>query len=186
MIELYAKFLEVLDSDLKSIFEHQKEYIYCKEGCSFCCEQGEYPHSFLEYQYLMFGFEKLDIFLQAKIKQEIINIKKTQEKLYKCPFLIEKKCSVYKYRSLVCRTFGLLSYNNAGKITCPFCYELGLNYSQIYDLKENMLSEKLYEKYNIKNIPKVFNLSSNNIKNLDIIKELNINFGEIKRLIDWL
>lgn len=38
----------------------------------------------------------------------------------------------------------------------------------------------------MKNIPKVFNLSPNNIKNLDIVKESNIKFEGIKRLIDWL
>lgn len=44
MLQRYEKFLkEVLDPKLDKYFEEQCEFVKCKEGCSSCCEVGEYP-----------------------------------------------------------------------------------------------------------------------------------------------
>lgn len=40
-------------------------------------------------------------------------------------------------------------------------------------------------KNNYKTFPHPFNLRLSNIINMDITKELELDFGEIKRLIDW-
>ena len=57
-IENYEKFLEVVDDDLRKIFDYQKEYLACKEGCAHCCKRGDFPMSELEFKYLMLGFLK--------------------------------------------------------------------------------------------------------------------------------
>ena len=58
MLQRYEKFLkEVLEPKLEKYFEEQCEFVKCKEGCSSCCEVGEYPFSRLELEYLMSGFE---------------------------------------------------------------------------------------------------------------------------------
>lgn len=181
----YTKFLYFLDRDLEKIFKNQKEYICCKEGCSHCCEDGEYPFSMLEYEYLMKGFDKLDSNIQKQINQNIKLVKETNPSTYKCPFLIDKKCSVYKYRGIICRTFGVLSEKANGNLAVPFCYSLGLNYSKVYDEKIQKISLDLIQKNNYKTFPHPFNLRLSNIMNLDITKELKLDFGEVKRLIDW-
>ena len=181
----YTKFLYFLDCDLEKIFKNQEEYICCKDGCSYCCEDGEYPFSMLEYEYLMKGFDSLDINTQKKINENISNVKKNGKASYKCPFLIDKRCSVYKYRGIICRTFGVLSEKANGNLAVPFCYSLGLNYSKVYDEKTQKISLDMIMKNNYKTFPHPFNLRLSNIINMDITKELELDFGEIKRLIDW-
>ena len=45
----YEIFLYTLNKELQKMFDNQAEFIKCKEGCSYCCEQGEYPFSELEF-----------------------------------------------------------------------------------------------------------------------------------------
>ena len=139
MLKRYENFLEEFDRVLNNYFCEYQQYICCKKGCSFCCEIGEYPFSRLEAEYLMKGFIELPPEIQTKIK---LNIKKLLESQtysnYECPFLINKECSVYKYRGLVCRTHGL-AYLDNGIVKLPECVNKGLNYNTIYDSKNNEL-----------------------------------------------
>ena len=57
-IENYLQFLRVLNIRLNEHFENQKEYIHCKEGCSNCCKNGQYPCSKFEFEFLKFGFHQ--------------------------------------------------------------------------------------------------------------------------------
>ena len=186
-MENYEKFLKSIDGDLAKIFENQKEYICCKEGCSLCCERGDYPISALEYNYMMIGYDKLDSEIKSKIKENTNTlIKENKESMYVCPFLIEKRCSIYENRPIVCRAFGVLTEDAKGNPTFPFCATLGLNYSQIYDKEKNHLSSELVEKNNMKVFPRIFRLSNKVVMNLPLAKQLNIDFGEFDTMINFL
>lgn len=185
-LENYEKFIDILTQDLLQIFEYQKEYIFCKEGCSLCCEKGEYPLTRIEFEYLKKGYELLPIETKKIISENIAKLKANPQKAYRCPFLINKRCSVYKHRAIICRTFGVLTKNVHDEITMPFCCEKGLNFSNLYDKQKGSLSFDLYKNGNFTNPPKPFNLTNSNIMELDLVKELGIEFGEVRTMIDWL
>ena len=184
--ENFKLFLQSVDEDLKKIFDYQKEYLFCKKGCSLCCEQGDYPLSQIEFEYLMEYFIKLDDDTKTLINQNIKKIKEINEDLYSCPFLINHSCSVYSHRPFVCRTFGVLTEDAKGNPAFPSCATKGLNFSQIYDKEKKHLSADLVEKNHFKIFPKIFRLNNKVIMNLPRAKELDIKFGEAKRLIDFL
>lgn len=181
----YEEFLDVLMQDLHAIFDLQKEYIHCKEGCAYCCEQGEYPFSAFEFEYLMEGFKDLDEVTKQNILNEIEALKKNPEKNYKCPFLQNKICSVYNHRGIVCRTFGVITKTADGRTVLPFCHKYGLNYAEIYNPETKKLIPEALLSGKFEVCPRVFDLSYKNIMNLDLAKELNLEFGEERRLIDW-
>lgn len=182
----FEKFLEILDDDLKKIFEYQKEYIVCKKGCSLCCRRGDYPLSEIEFEYLKAGFEKLNEETKEKINNNIEELKKGNRDSYICPFLMEDSCSIYSHRPIICRTFGVLTEDSKGNPSFPFCTTLGLNFSKIYDSENKRLSSKLALSGNFTILPKIFRLSNNIIMKLPLAKELNIEFGQAKKMIDFL
>ncbi len=184
-MENYEKFLNILTEDLDKMFKHQKEHICCKEGCSYCCERGNFPFSQLEFDYLMLGFDNLPPNIQKEIRQNIQQIKTQNLKSYTCPFLINKKCSLYNHRGLICRTFGLLIKDFEGTMTIPFCAGMGLNYSKFYDTNKANITNELLQSVPYKTPPKMFNIGLNNIMSLDLVKDFGLEFGEVKRLIDW-
>ncbi len=184
--ENFEKFLASVDDDLRKIFQYQQEYIHCKQGCSYCCRQGDYPLSQLEFEYLMSGFEQLDDNLKAQIKSNIEETKNGNRDSYVCPFLINDSCSVYNYRPFVCRTFGVLTEDSKGNPAFPFCATKGLNYSAIYDEEKKHLSADLVEKKHFKIFPKIFRLNNKVVMSLPLAKQLNIDFGEAKKLVDFL
>ncbi len=183
--ENFEKFLESVDSDLKKIFDYQKEYIFCKKGCSLCCENGDYPLSELEFEYIKMAYNKLDETTRLQIDKNVEKIKSEKKELYCCPFLINKSCSIYNHRPFVCRTFGVLTEDAKGNPAYPSCAVNGLNFSQIYDKEKKHLSADLVAKGGFKIFPKIFRLNNKVIMNLPLAKELNIDFGEAKRLIDF-
>ncbi len=183
-LENYEKFLEIIDSDLQKIFYNQREYIYCKEGCSLCCERGDYPLSKIEYDYMTIQYNQLNEDIKNIIKS---NIERIEDKdSYVCPFLIEHKCSIYSHRPIVCRTFGVLTEDAKGLPSFPFCASMGLNYSKVYDEEKKHLSNELAKEKMVYAMPHIFRLSNKVVTNLPLAKKLNINFGEQKRLIDFL
>jgi len=185
-LDNYEKFLEILQGDLDKIFAHQHEYIRCVPGCAHCCSSGEYPFSKLEFEYLMAGFEKLPSVIQKKISKKMETLKNSEAEEYACPFLINNLCSVYQNRGLTCRTFGLLSERADGTLTVPFCTNLGLNYAEVYDVDTKHVQIDLYKDLNYSKPPTLFRLNSRNIMGLAMCKELGLEFGEVKRLADWL
>lgn len=184
-IKKYEEFLNILDEDLHKMFENQKEHLHCKEGCSYCCERGDYPFSKLEFEYLMVGFKNLSMDLQVEIKSKIEELKKENPKSFVCPFLIDHKCSVYNYRAIICRTFGLLTRFPDGEASIPFCANLDLNYSKYFDKEKQCITSELAQKRDWVVMPHVFNINLNRIMTLDIVKELGLEFGEVKSLIKW-
>lgn len=138
----YRAFLSELDKRLEEYFKLHKEHIYCKEGCSACCEKGDYPMSLVEYSYLIKGYTELDNSLKPQVQKNI----EEMERGGKCPFLIEKHCSVYPYRPIICRVHGLAYLCKDGLVKVPYCVNEGKNYSDVYENNEiviNPISENL-------------------------------------------
>ena len=194
-IEKYCQFLRVIASRLQEHFEDQKEYIHCKEGCSYCCKTGEYPCSELEFEFLKIGFSQLSPDTQQKIVENIEKIKKEKQNykgdqfLYSCPFLIDDRCSVYNFRMIICRTFGLAYYkpdDEKKNMRAPFCMEFGLNYGDVYDKNTKMFSKELFEKSGHKTEPVAYNTSAGVLMEKLGKEMLNLDFGEEKPLVDWL
>lgn len=192
MIQNYEKYLELITTKINGFFERQKPYIKCKEGCSLCCEKGEYPWSEIEYKYVMIGLNELRDNMQAQIKEKIAKIKKEKAEfngdgrfLYECPFLINKSCSVYHHRGIICRAFGLIANVEGKKPQIPFCCNLGLNYSSVYDPKLRSVTPEMFEKSKIEIEPKIYNVSYNFLTNDTFAQGFGFEFGDKKPLIDW-
>ena len=104
-IKKYKIYLEYLNKKLGEYFNEQSPYIFCKAGCSSCCEKGEYPFTEIEFAYLMIGAQTLNKDTVAKIENNIQEISdkkrehdtnnKNEKFLHACPFLVDKKCSLY-------------------------------------------------------------------------------------------
>ena len=99
----------------------QNPEMICHAGCSFCCEHHGSPITYaLEWQ----GIEALleqDSAFTARVKERFEHLKQglrqnlksgelvsLREALFEttCPFLEDRRCSVYAARPLTCRTFG--------------------------------------------------------------------------------
>lgn len=176
MLKKYELFLKDFDKKLKKYFSQQSEHICCKEGCSGCCEIGDYPFTQLEMMYLMEGFKNLPTETKIQVKNNLMAIKKNRfstHLFYKCPFLINKKCSVYKYRGLTCRTFGLAYLIDKKTVKVPECANEGLCYSKVYKDGE-LVTEPIKE-----------NLSLLKITNSQLAKSHKLEFGESRSLVDW-
>ncbi len=194
---MYEKYLEFLDAKLQVFFEQSKAFIFCKEGCSKCCEIGQYPYSEIEFKYLLYGSLNLTKEQVALIDKHIAEIKKQQQDCedkdkfkYRCPFLIDNRCCVYKHRGLICRTHGLAFYlNEKDNFKVPGCYEYGLNYSNVIEVNENgdgkLFSREKFNQLGIEQEPLAYNLSLKFLLNT-AEEHFNVNCGENKPLIDWL
>ena len=157
------KILKALDRRLEEYFNGHKEYLCCKIGCSSCCEKGDYPLSNLELEYLMQGFMGLDNDTKCKVQENFMHLIPGG----KCPFLIDKKCSVYPYRPIVCRVHGLAYLLKDGRVKVPYCVNEGKNYADKYKDGEIFIAPIL-----------------ENLDTPEILK--NTDFGEIRNLADWL
>lgn len=159
----YIQFLKNFDSKLKKYFNQHQEFINCKLGCSECCKKGDYPLSELELNYIMQGYIKLDNETKMIIQENIKKIKKGGA----CPFLINKKCSIYDYRPIICRVHGLAYLYKNNTVKLPYCVNSNKNYANVYDNCE----------INIEPIKE-------NLDTQEVLK--NFDYGEIRNLYDWL
>ena len=190
----YKQYLNTISKVLDEYFEHQKEYICCKKGCGYCCERGSYPYTDLEFKYLLLGFFKLDMQEQQsvikrikKLKEEYNNCEDKANFTHRCPFLNDDKlCSVYDFRGLICRVFGLITCHEDGSYTLPFCQALGLNYSKVYDSETKTIDTDKIIEYGYKNMPEVHRTNLKRLMSPDFFEGEPIDFGEMKPLIEWL
>lgn len=159
----YKAFLDDLDLRLEKYFQFHSVYVCCKKGCSACCEKGDYPLSELELRYLMQGYFELDNLKKQQVQKNINEIKKGG----KCPFLINKECSIYEYRPIICRTHGLAYLTENDVVKVPYCANNSKNYKNVYK-DEVFSSEPIRENLNTPNLLK------------------DLEYGEIRNLYDWI
>ena len=175
MLRRYEKFLNEFDKKLEQYFSEQSEHICCKIGCCECCEIGDYPFTELEMHYLFEGFKSLDIQKQAHVRNSIARIKKNRVSVhlyYKCPFLINNECCVYKYRGLTCRVYGLAYITNGNIVKIPECVHKNLCYGKVF--KDNYLcAEPIKEDLSLLSI-----IARNAAR-------YKLKFGTSRSLIDW-
>lgn len=191
MIENYILFLKFLDEKLQKFFTLQNPYIMCKKGCALCCKDAQIPYSKIEMDYLMMGAWGLSDKNKRIVAQNVQKILKEKQEfkgdkfVYDCPFLINNECSVYNFRGIVCRTFGLLSIGEDGNVKIPFCCYKGLNYSNVMDFDTKKISSRKYKELGFENEPAGFNIGYEFLTDKDFEKTFKLEFGEKKPLIDW-
>ena len=191
MLNGYIAYLNFLNEKLDRFFESQKPFIFCKKGCSKCCRNAQFPYSVIEMKYLLNGLLSLDKEIQMQIEKNLKNILAQKQQFsgkkfrYDCPFLINDSCSVYDYRGVVCRTFGLMTRYENDKLRAPFCTFQGLNYANVLNLKKRTISPRKYKKLNVKEEPLGFNISYKYLTDEEFEKAFGFQFGEKKPLIEW-
>ena len=163
MIANYETFLKKLDENLALYFDAQKEHICCQKGCSECCEKGDYPLTEIELMHLMQGHMKLEPKIKIQVQE---NIKK-MEKGGACPYLVNKECSIYQYRPIICRVHGLAYKHLNDKIKVPHCVKSGKNFAKIYENGEIYIAP-----------------IKENLDTLNILE--GIEHGEMRNLYDWI
>ena len=159
----YKDFLDELDKRLQEYFKLHKEHINCTVGCSSCCENGDYPLSAIELEYLMQGFMSLNNQDKRTVQDNIKCIVQGGV----CPFLIDKKCSVYPYRPIICRVHGLAYLCQDNTVKVPYCAKEGKNYAKVYANDEITI-----------------NPIKENLDTTTLLKDFD--YGEIRNLIDWI
>ena len=177
MLKKYEKFLKELDKKLGKYFQEQSEYVCCKDGCSGCCEIGDYPFTQLEMMYLMQGYKALPHMVQLQVRNNLMQIKQNRVSthlFYKCPFLLNGHCSVYKYRGITCRTFGLAYLTDSKTVKLPECVNNGLCDSKVTTEEGILTVEPIKE-----------NLGLFDIANSKLAKKYKLEFGPSRSLIDW-
>lgn len=193
MLDNYLDYLVFIDKKLEKFFNKQKDYIFCKKGCGLCCQNAQFPYSKIEMQYLFLGAKELpkEIFdkIEANIEKILKNKKdfKGEKFVYDCPFLIDNVCSVYDFRGIICRSFGLMSIiqGTDKKNQVPFCYAKGLNYSNVIDPETKQVSAEKFKLTGIEEEPLAFNVSYDFLTGKDFEEAFKFEFGEKKPLIDW-
>ncbi len=191
MLNNYITYLNFLNEKLDKFFRQQKPYVFCKKGCSRCCRHAQFPYTSIEITYLLQGLIKLDKETLDIISSNVDRILEEEKTFqgdrfrYDCPFLINDACSVYEYRGIVCRTFGLPTQAPDGALLIPFCCYEGLNYSNVFDIDKNKVSEEKVRALNPEFEPYGYNISYEYLTNPDFERGFNFSFGERKPLIEW-
>ena len=197
MLENYLIYLEFITKKIHKFFEEQRDYIFCKKGCGKCCKKAQFPYSKIEFELIYQGLLDLKPEIQKEVLDKVDDVIKEKqlhneqhpdEKFrYDCPFLINNECSVYVYRGLICRTFGLMTFlpNEEKTPNIPFCAYEGLNYSNVLNEVENNISEEKYSQQEHSDEPKAYNVDYKTLINEEIAQGFGFDFGEVKPLIEW-
>lgn len=191
MIGNYVAYLAFLNKKLSDFFHRQKPFIFCKKGCAMCCKHAQFPYSAIEMKYLLNGALTLEEKTQQKIEENIAGILEKKQHYkgknfkYDCPFLVDNVCSVYEYRGVICRTFGLMTNTENGKVRAPFCAFNGLNYSNVLNLSKKTISPRKFKKLHTVDEPLGFNISYKYLTDSDFEQTFGFVFGEKKPMIEW-
>ncbi len=103
MNENYQALLAKADAHFQSVRHTHPEQFACRSGCADCCRQ----HLSLT----PLEAAALDSVLAAHPQRTLLQSQARQvlqhpEQHPDCPLLVEKKCSIYNHRPLICRTHG--------------------------------------------------------------------------------
>lgn len=186
----YIQYLIYLNDKLSKFFDHQKIYIACKKGCAKCCKNAEFPYKKIEFDLLMEGFKTLPEDKQQLIRERVKELKEEQKKVegrlaHTCPFLIDDVCSVYDFRGIICRSFGLMFYRENDTPGIPFCIFEGLNYSALLNKETGRVSTEKYKELGYDQEPLAFNVSHSFLTDEVIAHGFGFTFGETKPMLDW-
>ena len=197
MIDVYEKYLEQLNTKLDALFNEQAPYIFCKRGCSYCCSQGEYPLSRIEFEYLKEAVPSLSdenkkiVFSRIKKLKKIAQKSSNKKLEHSCPFLINHECSIYSHRPLICRTFGLIKSVKTADgnevAILPDCIHHNLNYSNVFDFEKQYFDEEKIKNISTQNQskePMPYDISLPTIHKE--LESLNISMSERKNMIEFL
>ena len=105
---------------------------------------------------------------------------------YQCPFLINNMCSVYEYRGIICRTFGLIYMKEGAKMQIPFCAYEGLNYSNVLDKEKDMLDADRMKELGIEAEPKAYNIHYDFLTSDKVAHAFQFEYGNKSSLIEIL
>ena len=194
-VKNYIVYINFIQQKLDKYFNEQKPFIFCKKGCGKCCKKQQFPYTQIEMQYLITGVLSLSADLREKVEENLNKIleehkihkqKKRKSKFkYDCPFLIDNVCSVYNYRGLICRCFGLIIKPEKGRINIPFCCFEGMNYSNVMNLKTKQFSQRKFKKLGVEEGPNVYQVGYEQLVDEDLAKGFGFKFGKVKAMIDW-
>lgn len=194
-IKNYIVYLHFIQQKLDKYFEDQKPFIFCKKGCGKCCKKQQFPYTQIEMQFLITGVLSLSQETRNKIEKNLdkaieeYNLHKAKKRkskfYYDCPFLIDDVCCVYDYRGLICRCFGLMIKPLQGKISVPFCFYDGLNYSNVMNKRTKKISERKCKKLNVKETPSAYQVGYYQLADEDLAKGFGFRFGEVKSMLEW-
>ena len=110
-------------------------YGFCCGGCKDnCCFTRFYHHTFIEYLYILEGFETLGHGTQAEIREKALLVCRQTAELERsglpfrllCPLNYEGLCALYSYRPMICRLHGIpheLIIPGREKVLSPGCGE---------------------------------------------------------------
>ena len=99
--------------------EYGKAAAYYSFDCTacqdICCRTRFYHHTYLEYLFVLEGFEAQSPAMQAEIKARALNTIQQAAELDKngkpvrlmCPLNVEKLCILYPHRPMICRLHGI-------------------------------------------------------------------------------
>ena len=79
----YLLFLDVIQKKIDKFFDDQKEYIFCKEGCSRCCKGAQFPYTEIEFRFLVQGLFSLEQNLQLQIMEKIESVIQAKNNTWK-------------------------------------------------------------------------------------------------------
>ena len=112
--EIYASFLSRLQGIYRLMDRKYREaadyYGFHCQGCEDnCCLTRFYHHTFLEYLYILNGFETLDAEMRKSIRQRASEVSKKMnaESRLMCPLNAGGLCVLYAYRPMICRLHGI-------------------------------------------------------------------------------
>lgn len=100
--DYYHRAIETLDKQASLLQDEFQPYLQCKKGCSSCCKNTQFKIRYIEALQLAEGFATLPAGKQQAVVENI------ERESSDCPFLLDNCCSVYDYRPVLCRAFGLL------------------------------------------------------------------------------
>jgi len=189
-LQNYVQYLIYLNEKLSKFFDSQKPYIFCHKGCAKCCKNAEFPYKKIEFDLLIEGFKTLPEETKKLIKENVKKLKEEQKKTdgrfaYTCPFLVDDVCSVYDFRGIICRSFGLMFYRENDTPGIPFCIFEDLNYSNLLNKETGRVSTEKYKALGLEQEPLAFNVSHSFLTDEVIAKGFGFTFGETKPMIDW-